>query len=88
MSTKIVSSVYDSKAAAFLAPIFTVTSAVALRAFTQAANDSGHDFSRYAGDYTLFELGTFDEQNAKFDLHATPQSVALASTVIRYGEDQ
>lgn len=56
--------IYDSKAEAYLAPIFCPTTAVALRMFRQAAEEEGHTFHKHAGDYTLFELGEWNEQTA------------------------
>lgn len=70
--------VHDSKAEAFIQPFFSQTPATGIRMFEQAANDSNTDFSRHAEDYTLFELGTFDQDTAKFELHQTPISLGLA----------
>ena len=36
-------------------------------------------FSKYAEDYTLFELGEFDEATGQFSLHNTPVSLGKAS---------
>ncbi len=83
MSVKMVFSVFDSKAEAFLLPIHCVTRGVALRVFQAAVLDSQHEFHRFAGDYTLFELGEFDEMTGKFTNLATPVSVALALTLIQ-----
>lgn len=83
MSVKMVFSVYDSKAQAFLVPIFCVTRGVALRLFQAAVLDVEHDFHKFCGDYTLFELGEFDEMSGKFANHATPESVALAVTIMQ-----
>lgn len=58
-------SVYDSKAKSFLQPFFCVNSAVAIRAFASAANDVRHDFHRYASDYTLFEIGQWNEADGR-----------------------
>jgi len=55
-------SIYDSKAEAYLKPFFAVTRGVALRSFTTACQDESSDFHQYAGDYTLFEIGMFDER--------------------------
>lgn len=74
--------VFDSKAAAFLQPFFAPTTAVAIRSFSQAARTQGHDFNQYAEDYTLFELGEFDQETAKIMLRDTPTSICLASTVL------
>ena len=71
-------SVYDSKVGAYLDPMFFRSKGEAIRAFSSAVADSTHQFHKYASDFTLFELGSWDELNAKMDLHATPVSVGLA----------
>ncbi len=58
--------VYDVKAEAYLQPYFSVTTATAVRAFTAAANNVDHDFHRFSEDYTLFEIGTWDEFSGDF----------------------
>lgn len=58
--------VYDSKAQAFLQPFFAEATGLALRMFESAANDPEHDMSKWAADYTLFEVGTFDESTGAF----------------------
>lgn len=74
--------VYDSKAEAYLQPLFAPTIAVALRMFTSAVNDSNTDFHRYAGDYTLFHLGEFDNETGSFTDLKTPYNLAQAITLI------
>lgn len=70
--------VFDSKAAAYLQPFYASTKGVAIRQFSDAVNDPGHQFARHGEDYTLFELGHFDDQNAQFHLHSTPLSIGVA----------
>lgn len=71
--------VHDSAALAYLPPLHYQTIGVALRAFKDAANDPSHAFHTHPKDYTLFHLGTFDDQNSTFDLK-TP-SIALARAI-------
>jgi len=87
MSFKLVFSVYDSKANAFLQPFFAVSRGVAERSFFAAVMDQGHDFNRFAEDYTLFELGEFDEASAGFNMLETPKSVALAAHVLSLAKE-
>lgn len=54
-------SVYDSKAEAYLQPFFCSTTGLAVRNFETAVNSSDHIFAAHAGDYTLFEIGTFND---------------------------
>lgn len=74
-------SVHDSKAEAFIQPIFAPTTAVALRLFKQAANDPNSDFCKFAADYTLFHVATFCQDTGTMEALATPESVALAITL-------
>lgn len=82
MNKRLVFSVYDSKAEAFLQPFFCDTRGVAIRMFTVAVSDGKHDFCRFSEDYTLFELGEFDCLSGEFVSHPTPQSVVLASVLL------
>ena len=78
MITKVYS-VYDSKAEAYLPPMFFPSKGVAIRAFTVAVTDASHDFHKFSEDYTLFELGSFDDSNAVFACHMTPIPIGKAS---------
>ncbi len=53
--------VKDSKANAFLTPIFATTDGVALRMLAAAVNDEKHEFARFAEDYALWRIGEFCE---------------------------
>lgn len=68
--------IHDSKAEAFIQPFFAPTIAVGLRMVSQATNDPNSDFHKFSGDYTLFELGTFDSDSAKIELLDSPRNVA------------
>lgn len=71
-------SLYDCKAEAYLAPQYFPTKGIAIRAFTELSNDEGSNVCKHAEDYTLFEVGTFDDSCCAFDLYATPISVGKA----------
>lgn len=72
-------SVYDSKAEAFLLPFFTSNAAVAIRNFSSAASDAATAFSRHPGDYTLFEIGSWDESEGAW--RPLSAKVALGSAI-------
>ncbi|QGH72845.1 MAG: DNA binding protein [Microviridae sp. ctjyu33] len=69
--------VYDSKVEAFLPPFFMKSKGEAVRGFTEVCNDSKSNFFKYPEDYTLFEVGSFDDATGKFDLHKTLVSIGL-----------
>lgn len=72
-------SVFDQKALAFMPPFFTPRSEQAVRSFTECANDPAHGFCRSPQDYTLYELGTFNDDSATFNI--LPQPLPLGSAV-------
>ena len=67
--------IYDSKAEAYLQPFFMKTKGEAIRGVTALVHDPNHNFNKHAADFTLFELGGFDDSNASFDLHFAPQNL-------------
>lgn len=70
--TLLVYSVYDEKAKAYLQPWFALNRETAERTFQAACWDDSHQFHRFAADFTLFEIGAFDQERgvlAAFDNH-------------------
>lgn len=56
--------IYDSKAEAYHQPFYSRTEGEAVRSCEQAANTEGQ-FSTYAEDFILFEIGNFDEMTGE-----------------------
>jgi len=72
-------SVYDSKGEAYLQPFMQKTRALAIRLFEQATIDTDHDFSLYAADYTLFELGSWNVNTGRYELLDAPINLGTAA---------
>ena len=79
--------VYDSKAEAFLQPFFSQSRGTAIRSFSEAANDEKHQFHRHAGDFTLFELGEFDQLTADVKQLQAPVKLGTALEYIEVVPD-
>lgn len=60
-------SVYDQKAECFIPPFFVPTVGIAKRAFKDCINSEDHHFGKHPGDYTLFYLGDWSDQDATFE---------------------
>lgn len=75
-------SVYDSKAQAYLQPFFTHNKQTAIRSFATAAQQSDHDFHRYAADYTLFQIGEWDAQSGHINTLENKLNLGMASEFI------
>ena len=71
-------SVYDSKTEAYLPPFYTHSVGQAERSFKDACNDTNHEFHKHAEDFTLFQLGEFDDATGHFSMLKAPFSLGLA----------
>lgn len=58
-------SVYDVKAEAYLPPFYVASKGAAVRSFSDAASDPTHNFCKHAEDFTLFELGEFNDETGR-----------------------
>lgn len=57
--------IYDSKAKAYQRPFTMINEEVAVRAIQDALTEPTCDFAKYPSDYTLFKIGTYDEQTSE-----------------------
>lgn len=57
--------VYDSKAEAYKTPFFMQTKGLALRSWEDTVNDQQTTFYKHPGDFTLFEVGEYDDQTGE-----------------------
>lgn len=57
--------VYDEKAQAFLPPFFMHQDGMATRTFADCVNDADHNFGKHPHDYTLFQIGSFDDNTGE-----------------------
>lgn len=69
----------DSKAEAFNTPFFQATQGQALRAFQDLANDKTSTVSMHPEDYSLYQLGYYDTDDAHIEPLNTPKYLANAN---------
>jgi len=60
-------SIYDLKAQAFYQPFFFDTIGQAKRIIHDFVQEDGHPFNKHPHDYTLFNLGTFNDNTGEID---------------------
>lgn len=70
--------VYDSKAESFANPFFFNTKGEALRAWSEACNDDKSPFWKHPSDYTMFEIGSYDNATGRISGNATPIPLGMA----------
>lgn len=72
-------SVHDVKAEAYLPPIYFRSAGEAIRSFETSCKDTNSNFHKYPSDFTLVELGEFDEQSASIATHDKPRILSNAA---------
>lgn len=65
--------VHDRAAGAYLNPFFMASRGLALRAFSELVEDEKHAFGKHPGDYVLYEIGTWNDQEADIVLEDEPE---------------
>lgn len=55
--------IFDSKTEAYLRPFYGMTNGEAERTFSDTVNDPGSMFNKHPSDFTLFEIGSYDDSN-------------------------
>lgn len=53
--------VYDEKAGYYTRPFMFISTGEALRVFIESANNPEHAFCKHAGDFSLFDIGEYDD---------------------------
>lgn len=72
-------SVYDSKLKAYMLPFYAATEAVAIRSFSNAANDDSTGLAKNPADYTLFFLATFNDESGEIVMRSPQINLGLAA---------
>lgn len=67
--------IYDSKSGIYNKPFHQLNRDVALRTATDLANDPNSEISKFPEDYSLFLIGTYDDETAGMELTEAPQHV-------------
>jgi hypothetical protein len=75
-------SVYDEKADIYSQPFFCVNCAVATRSYATASNDPSTEFSRFPTDFTLYEIGEFNDTTGEITCHLKFVNLGKASSFI------
>lgn len=57
--------IFDAKAAAYLPPFIIHRNDMAVRLFADSINDPNHQFGKNPADYTLFNIGEFDDNKGE-----------------------
>ncbi len=75
-------SVYDEKAMAYIPPFTLPTREMAVRVFGDMVSSDTHQFSMHPSDYTLFELGEFDDSDGVISVGRGPTKVVNGVEIV------
>lgn len=82
---RVICAVYDSAAMVFSnPPMFVPSVGVATRAFTDEVrrDSSDNQLNRHPGDFVLFELGSYDDEDGKFLTLDKPRAIIRGVDVV------
>lgn len=71
--------VYDSKVEAYMSPFVMRSKGEAVRAFSDTVNEENSQFNKHPEDFTLFEIGEWNEKSGVLEMYAAKASLGLAS---------
>jgi hypothetical protein len=77
--------IYDEKAEAYLAPFNYSTRGQAIRAFTEIASDPNTQINKHLLDFTLYEVGTFDNEKGHYINCSENINLGRASEFVQIG---
>jgi len=60
-------SIFDNKTVCYSKPFYCLTQAEAIRTFGDAVNTTDSPFNAHPSDYSLFEIGTFEDSSGMLD---------------------
>lgn len=78
----ILMAVRDAQVSCFMRPWVARSEGEAIRAFADLVNEPGHDLNKHPEDYTLFQVGKFDDQTGEVS-DAACVSVCTAFAVLK-----
>lgn len=61
--------IHDNKAAAYLPPFYLHNKNMAIRSFADCVQEEGHQFNKHPEDYSLWEIGEFDDLTGEIIYH-------------------
>ena len=67
--------IWDTKAGAFLPPFVVRQDAIAVRWFAEQMANPASEFAKFPGDYTLVNLGIWDDETGSTISHTAPKAL-------------
>lgn len=81
-------SIYDIKAACHAQPFFLPNEGQAIRAFGDLVQDNKTQIAAHPGDYSLYLIGTFDNNSGELISEKKPKFLSAAADFIKNGSQE
>lgn len=75
--------IYDSKAECYLTPFFLNEEGLAIRLFSDTINNPEHSFAKHPEDYTLFNIGAYNDADALLVANNAPLSLCNGIELVK-----
>lgn len=75
--------VFDCKSEAYSTPFFARATGEAIRGFTDQVNNPQDPVSKHASDFTLFEIGEYDEHTGEVKSYETKRNLGCGIDFVR-----
>lgn len=76
-------SLFDKKAATFHQPFYSTHDGVAQRMVAASAADVNSSLGQFPSDYSLYRIGTFDDQNAEVQAEIPPSHICEVVALVK-----
>jgi len=73
--------IYDEKSKVYNKPFAMINEAVAIRAVKDLTLDTNTEVGRHPMDFSLWELGTYDDETANFVPYETKKLICMAHEI-------
>jgi hypothetical protein len=80
--------IFDSKAEYYMPPFYSLATGQAIRTFQDMACDPNHQVGQHPSDYTLFEIGEYDQATAKITMLEAKRPLGTALEYVNMKENE
>lgn len=74
--------IFDVKIGAYARPVAVPADGAAIRSFQDAVNDKSTEYNKHPEDYSIFNIGTYDDVSGEF-LSKKPTILAQAASLLQ-----
>lgn len=78
----------DARAKAYMQPFFSLNSDTAIRSVEMCLRDPNHEFSKNPNDYSVYEIGEYDDTTGMVEPGVQPEYVCNLVDLIKGNQEE